>query len=171
MKKICTLLSVVTCFLLMTILPTGCAKTFNEKEMEQLKENISVYCTEAHENIVSHDEYRDAVLLERVIEYRDIYDNSNATDWCRIYSKYQQPDGSVLYFETPLNDMTGYGEMSDNHFPLVPFSEREEYYNAQRDLATAGKSSHYPSWELEQVGNDAYAMANDTSCVYYFMME
>ena len=87
----------------MTILPTGCAKTFNEEELGQLKENISVYCTEAHENIVSYDEYRDAVLLERVIEYRDIYDNSNATDWCRIYSKYQSTKTSSKSIGTKLH--------------------------------------------------------------------
>lgn len=170
MKKIRNLLCAITCFLLTAALLTGCAKTFNEKELEQLKENISVYCAEAHDNIISYDQYRDAVLLERVIEYRDIYDNSDMADWGHIYSKYQLPDESVIYFDTPLNGMAGCGEMPGEHLPLEPYGEREEYYNAQRDLAAAGTSSYY-GWELEKVGSWAYAIADDSSCTYYFIME
>jgi len=170
MKKKFALLSVITCSMLTAALLTGCAKIFDEKELDTLKENISVYCAEAHDTIISYDKYRDAVLLERVIEYRDIYDNSDTADWGHIYSKYQLPDESVIYFDTPLSGMSGCGEMTGDHLPLEPYGEREEYYNAQRDLATAGTSSYY-GWDLEKAGSWAYVMSDNSSCTYYFIMD
>lgn len=171
MKKIFRLLSAAACILFVAAVMTGCSKTFDENELKQLQENISVYCTQAHENIISDDKYCDAVLLETVIEYHDTYDNTNTADWGHIYSKYRLSDGTVVYLDTPLYDMSRYGEMADAFSPFGPFEEREEYYNAQRDLADCGKSSYYGTDQLEEAGDGVYVIEKESSSTYYFIAQ
>lgn len=168
MKKIFRLLSAAACILFVAAVMTGCSKNFDENELKKLRENISVYCTQAHENIISDDRYCDAVLLETVIEYHDTYDNTDAADWGHIYSKYRLSDGTVIYLDTPLYDMSGYGEMADAFSPRGPLEEREEYYNTQRDLADGKKSSSSGTDQLEEAADGIYVIEKETSSTYYF---
>lgn len=147
--------------------------TFNNKELTQLKENFSVYCEEAHAKVINYEAYADAVLLERVIEYTHMYDDER-WDWGHIYSKYQLPDGSVIYLESVLMEMNETGNLYDDYSPTGPYEIWIDYYNAQKDLATTGTSTYYGGTndplELKEVSDGVYAYIKEASVTYYFIM-
>lgn len=170
MKRIKVLLSIVICVLLLG----GCGDSsfFDKDEIKQLIENCTIHSGEVHKCITGKEEYKEAVLLETVFQYTDVYDNSEGPDWAHVYSKYQMQDGSVIYFATIITDMKGIGKLSDNPIWLHPIEEQEYNYTYNRNLAVNGEDES-GDLELEGVGHDVYAYEapDGSGCHYYFIVK
>lgn len=166
MKKVKLIVSMVLCMFLLV----GCGNTLSNKDLRVLKENVTAHSVEIDKYITSREEYKNAVLLETVYEYADYNDDSEETDWVRIFSKYQLEDGSIIYFNTVLANLKPLGELPDTPIFLEPFEESEKNYAMYKSLAETGEYK-LGDRKLKSVGEDVYAEKGDNGTTYYFVIE
>ena len=159
--------------MILCLLLSGCGTTFSKSELKQLKENAATHSGEVHKRITFGEEaFQNAVLLETIFCYTDVYDNTKGPDYAHVYSKYQMEDGAVIYFDTYISDMKGIGELCDKPIFLTPFEEQESDYTKYENLAKTGKSESN-ELTLKKVGENVYAheRASESVCNYYFVVE
>lgn len=166
MKKVKLIVSMVLCMFLLV----GCGNTLSNKDLRVVKENMTAHSVEIDKYITGSKEYEGAVLLETVYEYADYNEDSDKTDWVRIFSKYQLEDGSIVYFNTALANLKPLGELPDTPIFLEPFEESEKNYAMYKSLAETGEYK-LGDRKLKSVGEDVYAEKGDNGTTYYFVIE